>query len=92
MESGSKDPVFRPGVRVYRVTVPVVRGRRALPAARLVPVVGHCAVDGGVVRASDQKGWEGLLWGRLRDRLVKRGATVEEVTRRGEDAQDGGAA
>ena len=92
METKSRDPVFRPGVAVYRVVIPAVRGRRSLPTSRIVPLVGHCAVDRGVVVASDQKGWEGLLWGRLLDRLVKRGATIEEVTRRAEDAQDGGAA
>ena len=88
METRHPGLVFRPGVRVYRVVVPVVRGQRGLPESRLVPTVGYCAVDGGVVLAADQRGWEGMLWGRLLDRLVKRGATIEEVTRGAEDAQD----
>jgi hypothetical protein len=96
VESHAPGRVFRPGVRVYRVTVPAARGHRALPQGRLVPLVGHCAVDHAagspVVVASDQKGWEGMLWSRLLDRLVKRGATIEEVTRRAEDAQVDGAA
>lgn len=88
MEAASRVRVFLPGVQVFRVVIPAVRGRRALPTSRIQPLVGHCAVNGGVVVASDQTGWEGLQWRTLLDRLVKRGATIEEVTRRAQDAQD----
>ena len=80
-------------MRVYRVTLPPLRGQRhPFPADRTRPLVGHCAVDaGGVVAASDQEGWEGLRWGPFRDRMVNQGATVEEVERGAQDTKDGGA-
>ena len=88
MEARQRDPVFRPGYRVYTVQEPERSGQRGLPPARFAARTSRVVVGGGRVLASDRQGWVGLQWRTLADRLVKAGAIIGEVTRGGGGAQD----
>jgi hypothetical protein len=72
--------VLEQGFPVIRVVEPPVRGQRQLPRRRQAPRISYLVVDGdGMVAASDNPGWNGMYWRRLRERLVASGASIETV-------------